>query len=65
MCLTNEMPMMDNYDFCKQLDIWEEDLRSELEANMCVAVARFESETSLLAEVYSETLNERIKICLN
>lgn len=57
--------MMDNYDFCKQLDIWEEDLRSELEANMCVAVAQIDSEASLLAEVYIESLNEKIKICLN
>ena len=64
-CLTNDMPMMDNYDFCKQLDIWEEDLRNELEANMCVAVAQIDSEASLLAEVYIESLNEKIKICLN
>lgn len=60
-CLTNDMPMMDS----KQLDIWEEDLRNELEANMCVAVARIDSEASLLAEVYIESLNEKIKICLN
>lgn len=64
-CLTSEMPMMDNYDFCKQLDIWEEDLRSELEANMCVAVAQIDSKETLLAEVYIESLNEKIKICLN
>ena len=57
-CLTNDMPMMDNYDFCKQLDIWEEDLRNELEANMCVAVVQIDSEASLLAEVYIESLNE-------
>ena len=56
---------MDNYDFCKQLDIWEEDLRSELEANMCVAVAQIDSKETLLAEVYIESLNEKIKICLN
>ena len=57
--------MMDNYDFCKQLDIWEEDLRNELEANMCVAVAQIDSKETLLAEVYIESLNEKIKICLN
>ena len=51
--------MMDNYDFCKQLDIWEEDLRSELEANMCVAVAQIDSKETLLAEVYIESLNEK------
>ncbi len=54
------MPMNDYYDFSKQLDIWEEDLKEYEQVVGVVACG-----DGLFAEVFSECLNEKIKICFN
>lgn len=58
--------MMDFYYFSKQLDIWEEDLNSELkQVEKEVYAVVTEDKTGLFYEVYSKSLDGTVKICRN
>ncbi len=57
---------MDFYYFSKQLDIWEEDLNSELkQVEKEVSAVVTEDKTGLFYEVYSKSLDGTVKICRN
>ncbi len=58
------------YEFSRQIDLWEEDLRSELSHLQCSTQEKKNSDKTAkqqkgFCNIYSKSLNEEITICLN